>query len=219
MAISGHSDRCARVSALPPKVDIRRRMDLEDAVAPESKQEARACAVSVLEGADFDPGRFILRINSPALPEGDRDLAALNGIATPRGSPLTLMIPKLDSPEDLDDVRSKIRDGGGVARLIPIIETAKGLACVEELAAADSVAAILFGGLDLSVDLGAALEWDALLYARSRTVHAARLGGVGAIDMPFFDVSDLEGLREAAGRVRSLGFKGKAVIHAVGAAM
>ncbi len=188
-------------------------MDLEDSVAPESKEEARAAAVSVLGAADFDPARFILRINSPATPEGERDLAALTGLETLRDQPLTLMIPKLDSPEGLDHVRSRISDGGGVARLIPIVETIKGLARVEELAAADSVTDILFGGLDLSIELGAALEWEPLLYARSRTVHAARLGGVGAIDMPFLDVSDGEGVREAAERVRKLGFNGKAAIH------
>ncbi|MCH7531158.1 MAG: CoA ester lyase [Gemmatimonadetes bacterium] len=188
-------------------------MDLEDAVAPESKEEARASAVSVLEGADLDPTRFILRINSPVTPEGDRDLAALSELETLRGSPLTLMIPKVDSPEELDHVRNRVSDGVGVLSLIPVVETAKGLACVEELAAADSVSGILFGGLDLSIDLGTALEWDALLYARSRTVHAARLGGVGAIDMPFLNVSDRDGLREEAGRVRKLGFKGKAAIH------
>jgi len=188
-------------------------MDLEDAVAPESKQEARASAMSVLQAADFDPERFVLRINSPSTPEGDRDLAALGELTTLRGSPLTLMIPKLDSPEGLDQVRGRIHDGGMTPRLIPIVETARGLACVEELAQADCVVAILFGGLDLSIDLGAALEWDALLYARSRTVHAARLGGVGAIDMPFFDIPDHEGLREDATRIRRLGFKGKAAIH------
>ena len=188
-------------------------MDLEDAVAPESKEEARTAAVSVLEAADFDPTRFILRINSPALPEGERDLAALSELETLRDRPLTLMIPKLDSQEGLDHVRSRIEEGGGVVRLIPIVETAKGLARVEELAAAESVSDILFGGLDLSIELGAALEWEPLLYARSRTVHAARLGGVGAIDMPFLDVSDAAGVREAAERVRALGFNGKAAIH------
>ena len=65
----------------------------------------------------------------------------------------------------------------------------------------------------MSVDLGAALDWDALLYARSRVVHAARLGGVGAVDMPFFDIGDQTGLREEADAVRRLGFKGKAAIH------
>ncbi len=56
-------------------------MDLEDAVAPGAKQEARASAMSVLQAPDFDPERFILRINNPATPEGDRDLAALGELA------------------------------------------------------------------------------------------------------------------------------------------
>ncbi len=188
-------------------------MDLEDAVAPESKERARAAAVSLLGRGDLDRMRFILRINNPSTPDGDRDLAALGDLEAVRGLPLTLMIPKVGSSDEIDHVRSRVERCGPSVSFIPVIETARGLACVEEIAAAPSVSGLLFGGLDLSIDLGAALEWDALLYARSRVVHAARLGGVRAIDMPFLALSDPEGLREEADRVRRLGFKGKAAIH------
>ena len=188
-------------------------MDLEDAVAPESKDSARDAATSLLGRAAVDPARFVLRINNPSTPDGDGDLAALEDLEAVRGHSLTLMIPKVAAPEEVDEVHARL-DGRGISTsVIALIETARGLARVEEIAASPAVSGLLFGGLDLSVDLGAAVDWDALLYARSRVVHAARLGGVGAVDMPFFDIADQTGLREEADAVRRLGFKGKAAIH------
>lgn len=188
-------------------------MDLEDAVAPDSKEEARDAALSVLRRADFDPARFVLRINQPGTPDGARDLEALSDSEPGRATPWTLMVPKVHASEELEDLRSRLHEGGLSPSLLPVIETAEGLARVEAVAAVDSICGLLFGGLDLSVDLGAALDWDALLYARSRVVLAARLGGVSAIDMPFLRISDPEGLRDEAERVHRLGFKGKAAIH------
>ena len=188
-------------------------MDLEDAVAPDSKDRARVAATTLLASPDLDTARFILRINHPSTHEGERDLAAIGEIGALVGRPLTLMIPKVDSPDVLDEVRKRLNGHDLTASLIPMIETARGLARVEELAVADSVSGLLFGGLDLSVDLGAAMEWEPLLYARSRVVHASRLGGVGVTDMPFLDISDPAGLRAEADRARKLGFSGKAAIH------
>ncbi len=188
-------------------------MDLEDAVAPESKDGARDAATSLLARATIDPARFVLRINNPSTSAGDRDLATLGDLEAVRGQSLTLMIPKVAAPEEVDEVHARL-DGRGISpSVIAVIETARGLARVEEIAASTAVSGLLFGGLDLSVDLGAAVDWDALLYARSRVVHAARLGGVDAVDMPFFDIADQTGLREEADAVRRLGFKGKAAIH------
>lgn len=188
-------------------------MDLEDGVAPDSKDRARVAATTLLASPDLDTAHFILRINHPSTNEGARDLAAIGQVGALLGRPLTLMIPKVDSPEVLEEVRQRLKRHDLTASLIPMIETARGLARVEELAVADSVSGLLFGGLDLSVDLGAAMEWEPLLYARSRVVHAARLGGVGATDMPFLDLSDPTGLRAEADRARKLGFDGKAAIH------
>jgi citrate lyase beta subunit len=172
-------------------------MDLEDAVSAESKDDARSVALGVLHDPALDERRFVLRINHPRTPEGRRDIEAIasRGPSTP-----TLMVPKADCADER-------------ASLIPVIETARGLADVESITAADGVSGVVFGGLDLSIDLGASPEWEALLYGRSRTVHAARLAGVGVVDMPFFDISDPNGLRLEAERVRRLGFSGKAAIH------
>ena len=75
------------------------------------------------------------------------------------------------------------------------------------------VAALIFGGFDLSVELGADPGWEPLLYARSRVVHAAALCGLDAIDMPSRDLDDVSGLRAEAEQARRLGYAGKVAIH------
>ena len=186
-------------------------LDLEDAVAPDAKGEARAHAVAILESG-ADTSRLIVRINHPATREGRADLSsltrALDGGA-PR--PAAVMVPKVGSATELARVRSDL--AGGDVPLVAMIETARGLAAVEKIAEADGVGMLLFGGVDLSTELGSTTAWDALLYARSRVVHAAALAHVGAIDFPWLDAADPHGLVEEATAVRTLGFRGKAAIH------
>jgi citrate lyase beta subunit len=94
------------------------------------------------------------------------------------------------------------------------IETARGLAAVEAIATASPNVAVLFiGAVDLSAELGCVIEWDALLYARSRVVAAAALAGVDAMDTPCMDVSATAQLGDETRAVRRLGFVGKAAIH------
>lgn len=75
------------------------------------------------------------------------------------------------------------------------------------------IATLFLGGVDLASELGCAPEWDSLLYARSRIVHAAARVGADAIDVPFLDVSDSAGLSREAQAAARLGFTGKSAIH------
>jgi len=215
-------------------------VDLEDAVAPGDKSRARANVVELLSGGQWDAARSIVRVNHPATEEGEADLAALERalasrgarsrpgeVGPSRGPRLTVMVPKCASRDDLEAVRRALPAAGPALPasgptlpasgptllMIPVVETAAGVARVEEIATTPSVGALLLGGIDLTTELGAALEWDSLLYARSRLVLAAALAGVRAIDVPFLDTSDAAGLRHEADRVRRLGFAGKAAIH------
>lgn len=188
-------------------------VDLEDAVAPEAKEDARPVVMELLV---HHRSRLTVRINHPSTTTGERDVAAieaLTGADESDDAPLTVMVPKAGSPSELDALHRRLSADGGTVRIIAVVETAEGLACVEEMASVDGVCALLLGGLDLSVDLGCALEWEALLYARSRCVHAARLGDVAAIDSPFFDLDDPSGLRAETDRSRRLGFTAKAAVH------
>lgn len=191
-------------------------MDLEDAVAPGAKDAARAAAIERLASPDFDHRRVALRINAPVTPEGALDLDAIASAlsAHPPVRPgFTIVVPKVTGPEDVHAVLDAVRGAGLPVEVVPVIETARGLSRVEEIAAAGAISALFFGGLDLSVELGCALDWETLLYARSRTVLAGRLAGVALIDTPFFDLEDRDGLVAESVRSRRLGFTAKAAIH------
>lgn len=185
-------------------------VDLEDSVAPEDKARAREAVGSVLASEDA-PAGLVVRINHPDTSDGREDLRAL-GVWAGNGRSPTVMVPKAASADDVEVVRSKVGADPGLD-VIPVVETARGLAEVEAIASAPGVAALLFGALDLSTDLGCALEWEPLLYARSRCVVAGRAAGIALIDTPFFDVDDTDGLRSEAMRAQRLGFNAKAAIH------
>jgi len=94
------------------------------------------------------------------------------------------------------------------------VETARGLHRVESLALAGlPLAGLVFGGMDLAAELGTRFEWEPLLFARSRIVHAAALAGVGAIDVPWAPLDDPEGLTSETTRAARMGFQGKLAIH------
>jgi len=102
---------------------------------------------------------------------------------------------------------------GADTLLLPLVETARGLAAAEALAAHPRVAGLVLGGADLAADLGAVMSWEPLLYARSRLVHAAATAGVAVVDVPCLALDDGGALADEAARVRRLGFTGKLAIH------
>lgn len=186
-------------------------LDLEDGVSFAQKDEARDKALTLLAGRPRVRAEVVLRINEPASDLGERDLEALLAAGV---RPDALMVPKVGDP---DTLRALVRRLAPVLPRLPLvvqIETARGLAAVDAVAVAvPDVAVLFFGAVDLSAELGCAIEWDALLCARSRVVAAAALAGVDAMDTPFMDVGAPSRLDEEARAVRRLGFTGKAAIH------
>ena len=186
-------------------------IDLEDGVAPVAKDAARAQALALLAGRGPSAAEVSLRINDAKTELGRTDLAAL---VDSGARPDALMLPKVAGADEIRAVGAALARGAGALPLIVQIETAAGLLAAAEIAAASPhVSAVFFGAIDLSADLGCAVEWEALLYARSRVVLAAGAAGVGALDSPFMDVPALDALAEETSRVRRLGFTGKAAIH------
>jgi (S)-citramalyl-CoA lyase len=103
---------------------------------------------------------------------------------------------------------------GKTARLVGLIESASGLAVVEAIATATPrLHALMFGAADMAADLAAATAWEPLFGARGHLVAACALGGVLAIDAPFFDVHDQAGLKREVAAAVALGFGAKAAIH------
>ncbi len=186
-------------------------LDLEDGVSFARKDEARAQAVALLAEPRTGRAEVMLRINEPESDLGDRDLAAVLAAGV---RPDALMVPKVPGPKALCALERRLGPDLAGLPLVVQIETAAGLAAAEAIATATpNVAVMFFGAVDLSAELGCSIEWDALLYARSRVVAAAALVGIDAMDTPFMDVSAPHRLQSESAAARRLGFTGKAAIH------
>ncbi|MCV2864096.1 HpcH/HpaI aldolase/citrate lyase family protein [Albidovulum sediminicola] len=177
-------------------------LDLEDAVRPEAKATARAAILS----ADLDWARVVIRINDAASPFFAEDLALLG-----RSKAAAVLLPKAETASALGAVAAA---AGRKVELLPQIETARGMAALAELLAADGVSRAVFGHLDFALDLGAAPEWEALLHARCELVYRSRLAGVLApVDSVTTDVHDPDRAEADGAAARRLGFGGKLLIH------
>ena len=168
--------------------------DLEDAVGPGDKDSAREHVVGLLGGRGWLPRRASIRLNEAESEGGRRDLDALIDGAKQAAGPMTLVLPKVSGADVVEEVGARLADAGIEAEIVAMIETAWGLEQAPAIARAPRLVALFLGAVDLATELGCAVEWDALLYARSRVVHAAALGGVQSIDVPFLDVHDHAGL-------------------------
>jgi citrate lyase subunit beta/citryl-CoA lyase len=190
--------------------------DLEDAVSPDEKDAARILVQHALETLTFGTCGIIIRINSLDTPFWEKDVEALAPLA-----PDIIMPPKVSGAPYIYALSAKIGEvekKAGVHKkilLMPLIETALGLENSFAIASCNArVTALFLGAEDLTADLRAprTREGGEIAYARSRIVCAARAAGVDALDTPFTDVNDLEGLRRDTLLARSLGFTGKGVI-------
>ena len=186
-------------------------LDLEDGVAFGAKETAREQAFALLAGRGPARAEVSLRINDVKTALGRTDLAALAAAGV---RPDALMLPKVAGAGEIAEVEAALAGTGAALPLIVQLETAAGLTAAAEIAAASpNVSAVFFGAVDLAADLGCAVEWEALLYARSRVVLAAGAAGVSALDSPWMDVPAVEALAGESRRARRLGFAGKAAVH------
>jgi len=194
--------------------------DLEDAVAPDRKAEARESVRAVLANPDFDPAAEMcvrLTASSPAA-----DLGALVGTGeraeTEPRPDLRLdavMLPKVESPDRVEAAASLCADRGLDPAVFALVETAAGVLSAESIAAASATDALVFGAEDLAADVGATRtdEGTEVLCAREHVVLAAGAAEVDAIDTVYTDFSDTDGLREEAAFALTLGYDGKLAIH------
>jgi (S)-citramalyl-CoA lyase len=188
-------------------------IDLEDAVPPPRKAQAREALFALLAGVDAQAGaRLMVRINSLRTVDG---LADMQAFLTRPHTVAALVLPKVETDDEMRWAAALAEDAGSALQFLCIIETAQGLENCQAIARAPRLAAIFFGGFDLSSALGAEMAWEPLLYARSRVVHAASgAGGLQVLDSPFPAIADLEGLRASAAQARALGMTGKTAKHA-----
>ena len=187
-------------------------VELEDGIAPKDKAEARRLALSLFETPPEDDGvERILRINSMRERFGIEDVQAILATDTP---PPALMMPKVRTPDEVVMLDNLLGERGHDTRLHIIIETNAGLEACHEIARCSSrIDALFFGGVDMAAELRCENAWEALLYARSRVVHAAASAGLDVIDVPYLDLDDHDGMVIAAKQAKALGFSGKGSVH------
>ena len=187
-------------------------VDLEDAIAPQHKDLARAATLDWFATAELDDSvECMVRINPPRTPDGMKDVQAILDSAK---APPSLMLAKVKSPAEVIALDELFDEFKIASRLQVIIETNEALEAAWEIARCSTrIDAVFFGGVDMAADLRCEYTWEALLYARSRVVHAAAGAGVDVIDVPFLDLNDMEGMKREAEAARALGFCGKGSIH------
>jgi len=187
-------------------------VELEDGIAPKDKEEARQKALALFVEPQTDDGvERILRINSMRERFGVEDVNAILASPTP---PPALMMPKVRTPDEVVMLDQLLTEAGHMTRLHIIIETNQGLEAAYEIAhSSPRIDAMFFGGVDMAAELRCENTYDALLYARSRVVHASASAGLDVIDVPYLDLDDPEGMCVEAEKVRALGFAGKGSIH------
>ncbi|MGJ3232774.1 MAG: HpcH/HpaI aldolase/citrate lyase family protein [Oceanicaulis sp.] len=189
-------------------------LDLEDAVAPERKEEARRAAPDAVAGFRRAGRRAVIRIAAPDAPELAEDVAA-----AAQAGPDAVLIAKLESVEDLTSVRGRLTEAGYGGPLWAMIETPRGLLALERLAARSErlgLEAVIAGTNDLAETLrlpeGPGLR-TALTPHLARLVLAARAVGVAVLDGVFNAYQDAAGFAAEAEAGRAMGFDGKSLIH------
>jgi citrate lyase subunit beta/citryl-CoA lyase len=175
-------------------------VDLEDAVAPSAKVAAREALAAWLSPAH----PVLVRINS-ADSEWFRDdlsLCSLPGVAG-------IVLPKAERVHDLALVAA-----AGAPAILPLIESAQGMANAAVLAGAEHVQRLVFGAIDFSFDLGIQEGHEQLLYFRSQLVLVSRVARIGApVDGVTVALDDPAQVADDTRRARALGFGGKLCIH------
>jgi citrate lyase subunit beta / citryl-CoA lyase len=224
MFVPGHRPRMVQralglAEFAPTALDVAI-LDLEDGVPPDEKDRARAAIASVLglRSNGEGPARYVRVNRDPGA--RDADLAAVLRLGLDG-----IVAPKIDHPDevarlarDLDEREEAAGMARGSIRIVPSVESARGLLEAPAIAAgSDRVIALLFGAEDFARDLGLPAEREAeaaeLVYARSAVVVAAVAARRQAIDGIWPDVTDEKGLRRDAVQARRLGFTGKSLIH------
>lgn len=188
-------------------------LDLEDAVAPDAKTEARQNIVSALAEGGYGQRELVVRINGLDSPWGQDDIAAIAPTAAH-----AILIPKVESAEMVREVE-RLMVGAGASETMGIMcmmETPLGILRAEEIAGASPrLSCLVMGTSDLVKDLNAkhTPERSPVLTSLSLCVLAARAHGLAVVDGVHLDLNDAEGFEAQCRQGRELGMDGKTLIH------
>ena len=188
-------------------------LDLEDAVAPDSKTEARANIVAALGEGGYGRREIIVRVNGLDTDWGAEDIAAIAA-----AGPDAILLPKVESAAMVQDAAERMAAAGASENvsIMCMMETPLGILNAQEIAAASSrLSCLVMGTSDLVKDLQAAHTPERLpvLTSLSLVILAARAYGLAVVDGVHLDLQDDEGFAAQCQQGKELGFDGKTLIH------
>ena len=180
-------------------------VDLEDAVAPERKAQARSHAVAWAREHRDALDRVLVRVNAAGTEWFGADLSALRDAGI-----RTVMLSKAESRAHVEAVRTV----APATAVVALIESAQGVAALEDICATPGMQRLAFGTLDYALDLGLTDDDRGLLYAASRMAIASRCAGLAPpIAGVTPSIDDAERIRADLAFARALGFGAKLCIH------
>jgi citrate lyase subunit beta/citryl-CoA lyase len=192
-------------------------LDLEDAVSPDAKLQAREQVCAAVKAGGYGPREVVVRINALDAPWGPADLAAAAA-----AGPDAILLPKASSGADIAGAAEALAGAGAPERLRlwAMIETPLAILNLPEIAAmarapGARLACLVMGTNDLVKETRADLSANRrpALYWLSATITAARAYGLDVLDGVYNDFRDAEGFRRECLHGRALGFDGKTLIH------
>jgi len=187
-------------------------LDLEDAVAPAQKEQARANVVAAVNEGNYGRRELVIRINALDSAWGEADLQAVAGSRAE-----AVCLPKVESAQQVQAVAERLdRYGAADMAIWAMMETPRGILNADAIAQAHPrLAALVMGTSDLAKELRVPHTPDRLGFLASlgACVLAARANGLDVLDGVHLDINDEAGLRVACEQGRVLGFDGKTLIH------
>ena len=173
--------------------------DLEDSILQEDKRFARDNLYSFLMNNSLNTISYI-RINDLNTETGITDLDTFKDLSH------EIMVPKFETNKDFIKIPNTLS-------IIPLIETPLAIKNLHKIASGKNVVGLAFGAADFSSMIGSEMNWDAMLYARSKIIIECSINNIFSIDSPFMNTSDSKGLEFESKLSKSIGFNGKATIN------
>ncbi|MGI9408210.1 MAG: HpcH/HpaI aldolase/citrate lyase family protein [Hyphomicrobiaceae bacterium] len=192
-------------------------LDLEDAVAPEAKEMARAQVVAAVKAGGYGHREVVIRVNELDTPWSEADIAAAVRVV-----PDAILVPKVSSGDEVRQITDMLRSAGlnEATQLWVMIETPRAILEISEIAAASNdpvipLTCLVLGTNDLAKETGASLSKDRFGVQSwlSMCVCAARAHGLHILDGVFNDFKDKEGFEAECRQGALLGMDGKTLIH------
>jgi len=206
---ASNSRAIEKARGLPCEVVI---LDLEDAVAPEAKDEARANAVAAARSGGFGDRELVIRINALGTPWAEADLAAV--VASGADA---ILAPKVSDAETVARYHAALAGAPAATGFWAMIETTRAIFRLDAIAAAmaSRPGCLVLGTNDLAKEMGARLtvERTPFLGMMALAVAAARSHGLGILDGVYNAIDDIAGLERQCAEAKLYGFDGKTLIH------